>query len=256
MLAQDFAGIFFIVLFGGLFIFICTISAIKAVRDRRKIKKFIKAKEEATKAIRLQRQAYINMGQIEETPKHVNFLTATGNTVSSNYKATHVNGDSVDKNGGPSNAVQTKISQTSSKYGSTPDSIPHTLGNSPRNSVLSTDTSLCHFASMESLTDDVMNSINGRYGPPKDKCSSSDNPNLQHSRPQSSYSTSSANLTLPEDRVTATKTLRRYSYQVACAESSIDRKPPQFAKSAAIIKTYRSNNVAFENVAFNCDRNS
>lgn len=71
MLAKDFAAIFFIVLFGGLFIFICIISAIKAVRDRRKIKKFIKAKEEALRAVRLKRQAYINMGQIDESPKHV-----------------------------------------------------------------------------------------------------------------------------------------------------------------------------------------
>jgi hypothetical protein len=214
-------------------------------RDRRKIKRFIKAKEEATKAIRLQRQAYINMAQIEETPKRINYFTTTGNAASSHQKATHANGDSVRKNCDPSNVVQTANNQTLPKYENSSNSVDKTLGNTPTNSVYSLDTSLCHFASMESLTDDVMNSINGRY-----------DPNLQHSCPQSSYSISSANLNLPEDHVTATKTLRRYSYQVACAESAIDSKPPQFAKSAAIIKTYRSSNVAFENVAFNCDRNS
>lgn len=254
MLAKDFAAIFFIVLFGGLFIFICIISAIKAVRDRRKIKKFIKAKEEALRAVRLKRQAYVNMGQIDESPKHV-VSDKNKENVSFQYKET----DSQKSNNGKSSCSSTYVnnSRASPKYDGTSTNL-NNEGNSPHNSVYSIDTSLRHIASMESLTDGVMKSIEERDGPTRHNNSKSlVSDNLQRSPPRSVSSSSpgSANMTLPEDYVNATKTLRRYSYQVACREPNIEKAAPQFAKSDVIIKTYRNNNVAFENVAYNCDRN-
>ncbi|XP_061162272.1 uncharacterized protein LOC133171522 [Saccostrea echinata] len=257
-LSKDFAAIFSIVFFGGLFLFICIISAIKAVRDRKKIKKFIKAKEEAMRAVRLKRQAYVNMGQIEESPKHVNYViynTNTGNGPSANHNSAPVNGGLIVQSE-YSNAIQNN-KKTSPNNEDASNLQYHCDGYSPRDSVYSIDTSLRHIASMESLTDDVMKSINKRDLQKLKQEKNSKNDNLQQSCPQSTYSSSpsSANLKLPEDYVTATKTLRRYSYQVACAESTLEKTQPQFAKSEAIIKAYKSNNIAFENVAFNSDRN-
>ncbi|XP_062584549.1 uncharacterized protein LOC134246237 [Saccostrea cucullata] len=256
-LSQDFAAIFSIVFFGGLFLFICIVSAIKAVRDRRKIKKFLKAKEEAMRAVRLKRQAYVNMGQIEESPKHVNHViynTNTGNGPSASQNSTPVNGGLIVKSE-YSNASQNN-NKTSSNYEDASNLQYHCDGYSPRDSVYSIDTSLRHIASIESLTDDVMKSIN-EQDLQKLKNEKTLNSKSDNSYPQSicSSSPNSANLKLPEDYVTATKTLRRYSYQVACAESTLERTQPQFAKSEAIIKAYKSNNIVFENVAFNSDRN-
>lgn len=237
MLAKDFAAIFFIVLFGGLFIFICIISAIKAVRDRRKIKKFIKAKEEALRAVRLKRQAYVNMGQIDESPKHV-VSDKNKENVSFQYRET----DFQKSNNGKSSFENNR--RSSPKYEGT-STNSNNEANSPQNS-------------MESLTDGVMKSIDERDGPTRQNISKrSVSDNLQRSPPRSVSSSSpgSANMTLPEDYVNATKTLRRYSYQVACREPNIEKAAPKFAKSDVIIKTYRNNNVAFENVAYNCDRN-
>lgn len=250
MLAKDFAAIFFIVLFGGLFIFICIISAIKAVRDRRKIKKFIKAKEEALRAVRLKRQAYVNMGQIDESPKHV-VSDKNKENVSFQYRET----DFQKSNNGKSSFENNR--RSSPKYEGT-STNSNNEANSPQNSIYSIDSSLRHIASMESLTDGVMKSIDERDGPTRQNISKrSVSDNLQRSPPRSVSSSSpgSANMTLPEDYVNATKTLRRYSYQVACREPNIEKAAPQFAKSDVIIKTYRNNNVAFENVAYNCDRN-
>uniref|UniRef100_K1RXZ2 Uncharacterized protein n=1 Tax=Magallana gigas TaxID=29159 RepID=K1RXZ2_MAGGI len=225
-----------------------------APTDRRKIKKFIKAKEEALRAVRLKRQAYINMGQIDESPKHV-VSDKNKENVSFQYKETESQKSNNEKS--PCGPTSINNSRSPPKYEKTSTNL-NNEGNSPQNSVYSIDTSLRHIASMESLTDGVMKSFEDRHGPTiqnNNKSSVSDN--LQRSPPRSVSSSSpgSANMTLPEDYVNATKTLRRYSYQVACREPNIEKAAPQFAKSDVIIKTYRNNNVAFENVAYNCDRN-
>lgn len=216
-------------------------------RDRKKIKKFIKAKEEALKAVRLKRQAYVNMGQIEESPKRVQTNIFKENEENMGYfchKASLVPRDDTEKQRSThvnNNGSPLKCQRTS-----------HVLNDNS-----SRDPSLCHIASMESLTDDVMKSSEKRNGLRHQHRPIQEHGNKQrYTNTGSNSSLGSLNLNLPEDYVTATKTLRRYSYQVACREPELDRAAPTFAKSEIIIQTYRSNNVAFENVAFHCDRKS
>lgn len=206
------------------------------------------------RAVRLKRQAYVNMGQIDESPKRV-VSDKNKENVSFDQKET----DSQKSNNGKSYCSSTHVNN----YGSSPtyegtSTNRNNDGNSPHNSIYSIDTSLRHIASMESLTDGVMKSFEERDGSTRDNNSKSSVPDNSHRSPPRSVSSSSpgsANMTLPEDYVNATKKLRRYSYQVACREPNIEKAAPQFAKSDVIIKTYRSNNVAFENAAYNCDRN-